>query len=121
MQFNWLNYEHLFLTYDIYTQNPQSDPPANSLFYLENFQKLVSLGMNTPNILKDAKNMTYGINFDLNDEWFALTVALGLDTAQQTYLIWLWLDNLHDLSYNRIQDGGNSQTGAISYLGASAF
>lgn len=36
-----VNYEHLFLTYDIYTNNPASAPPSNSLFYMENMMSLV--------------------------------------------------------------------------------
>jgi hypothetical protein len=115
------NYENIFLTYDIYTKNPKSNPPVNSLFNMNTMQQLVSLGMSTPNILKADKGMIYGVDFGLNDDWFALTYTLGLDFPQQTYFLWLWLDTAMDMSWNRIQDGGNSQTGPISTLGASAF
>jgi len=39
-----VNFEHLFLTYDIYSNNPTSAPPSNSLFDLNNFKTLLSLG-----------------------------------------------------------------------------
>jgi len=56
-----VNYEHLFLTYDIYTNNPTSAPPSNSLYDLANFQQLLALGQSTPNILSAAqKTMIFG-------------------------------------------------------------
>lgn len=65
--------------------------------------------------------MTYGVDFDLNDDWYFLTSTLGLDSVQQTYFIWLWLSTAYDLTYSRIADGGNAQIGLISSIGASAF
>ena len=35
------NFENLFLTYDIYSQDPPSEPPANSLFNIATFQQLI--------------------------------------------------------------------------------
>jgi len=37
------NYEHLFANYDI-ALGPNTEPPANSLFNIQNMQQLVSLG-----------------------------------------------------------------------------
>lgn len=118
--FTNVNYEHLFLTYDIYSQDPTTDPPTNSLFNLANFQALVTLGLETPNILTNT-TVTYGIDFDLNDDWYVLTYTLGLDSVQQTYMIWLWLNTAYDLTYSRTADGGDAQVGLISSIGAPAF
>lgn len=118
--FDYVNYEHLFLTYDIYSQDPTTDPPTNSLFNLANFQALVKLGLETPNILTDT-TITYGIDFDLNDDWYVLTYTLGLDSVQQTYFIWLWLNTAYELTYSRTKVGGDPQVGLISSIGAPAF
>lgn len=88
----------MFLTYDIYSNDPTTDPPTNSLFNLANFQALVKLGLETPNILTNT-TVTYGVDFSLNDDWYALTVTLGLDSVQQTYLIWLWLNTAYELTF----------------------
>jgi hypothetical protein len=34
---NNANYEHLFLTYDIFSNNPDTEPPLNSLFNINTF------------------------------------------------------------------------------------
>jgi len=114
-----VNYENLFLTYDIFSNDPTSAPPSNSLFNMNNMMALTALGMSTPNIL--TSSAVYGVDFELNDDWYALTIQLGLDFSQQTYFLWLWLDTCMNLSWNRIQDGGNMQTGQISQLAANAF
>jgi hypothetical protein len=101
-----VNYEHLFLTYDIFSQNTTTNPPLNSLFSLQNIQQLITLGQSTPNILIDTE-LVYGVDFFLNDDWFALTTTLGLDFVDQTYLIWLWLDTGKNMTYSRMQNGGN--------------
>jgi hypothetical protein len=75
------NYEHLFLTYDIFSGDPTSDPPSNSLFDLTNFQMLVDLGVNTPNIMWDS-SLVYGVNFFLDPAWQNLTTSLGLASEQ---------------------------------------
>jgi hypothetical protein len=54
-------------------------------------QQLVALGQKTKNILVDTE-LVYGVDFYLDDDWFALTSTLGLDFVAQTYMIWLWLD-----------------------------
>jgi hypothetical protein len=76
--------------------------------------------MNAPNILKNT-TLIYGDDFDLGDDRFVLTSTLGLSSIQQTYMIWLWLDTAFDMTYSRVQDGGNAQVGAISGLGAKTF
>jgi hypothetical protein len=73
---------------------------------LQNIQQLITLGQSTPNILIDTE-LVYGIDFFLNDDWFALTTTLGLDFVDQTYLIWLWLDTGKNMTYSRMQNGGN--------------
>lgn len=118
--FTNVNYEHLFLTYDIYSQDPTTDPPTNSLFNLANFQLLVTKGLSTPNILADP-TLTYGVDFDLDDDWYVLTTTLGLDSVQQTYMIWLWLETAFALTYSRAKHGGTPQMGLIASVGASAF
>ena len=75
-----VNYEHLFMTYDP-SLGPGSDPLPNSLFDLNNFQQLVSLGMSTANILT-SPDMTYDQDFSLNDDWYYLMIALQLDSIQ---------------------------------------
>jgi hypothetical protein len=112
-----VNYEYLFKTYG---DLPGTEPPLNSLFNIENFKTLVNLGFNTQNILKNT-SLVYGDDFDLGDDWFALTTSLGLSSIQQTYMIWLWLDTAYDMTYSRVQDGGNAQVGAISGIGANSL
>lgn len=90
-----VNYEYLFKTYEYY---PGTEPPLNSLFNIDNFKTLVYLGTNTQNILKNT-TLVYGDDFDLGDDWFALTTSLGLSSIQQTYMIWLWLDTAYDMTY----------------------
>lgn len=117
---DFLNYEHLFLTFDIYSKNVKSDPPSNSLFNMDNMKCLIELGMSTPNILTTDVNMIYGLDFTLSSEWMTLTGKLNLDSPQQTYFIWLWLSTAHSQVFNRIQDGGNEQTGLMGSIGAKA-
>jgi len=76
---NSSNYEHIFLTYDIYSNDPTSEPLVNSLFNTATFQTLINLGESTPNIVGADSSLVYGIDFYLNDEWYALTATLGLD------------------------------------------
>jgi hypothetical protein len=78
------------------------------------------LGQSTPNILVD-QSLIYGVNFFLDDDWFALTAALGLDFVDQTYMIWLWLDTGMQMTYSRMQNGGNPQLGLISGVGSQAL
>jgi hypothetical protein len=68
-----LNFEHLFLTYDILSRNVFSDPPANSLFNIDNFKMLIDLGMSSPNILGADYALRYGIDFQLSSDWYILT------------------------------------------------
>ena len=44
-----------------------------------------------------------------------------LNTPDQVYLIWLWLDTAYDLTLARTQDGGDAEIGTISGIGAPAF
>jgi hypothetical protein len=46
---------------------------------------------------------------------------LGLDTQEQTYLLWLWLDTALNQSWNRIPDGGDSMMGNIGKLTADSM
>lgn len=73
-----VNYEHLFLTYNP-ASGPGTDPLPNSLFDLNNFQQLVSLGLSTPNILTQP-DLTYDQDFSLGDDWYYLMIALELDS-----------------------------------------
>lgn len=114
------NYEHLFLTFDIYSNDVNSDPPSNSLFNIANFQELIKLGLSTPNILGTDSDMVYGIDFNLDDQWFALAAKLDLEFADQVYFIWLWLYTAESITYNRIPDGGNASTGSITNIGTVA-
>jgi hypothetical protein len=75
-----VNYEHLFLTYDIFSNDATTAPPSNSLFDMANMQLLISLGNATPNILKS--DQVYGVDFELSDDWYGLTNQLGLDFSQ---------------------------------------
>jgi hypothetical protein len=111
------NYEHLFLTYDIFSGDPTSDPPANSLFNITNFQMLVNLGMSTPNIIYDS-SLIYGQSFNLSSEWTVLTQNLGLSSEQQTYMLWLWLDIGLWVSYSGNVD---YEFGLITNNGAWTF
>ena len=76
--------------------------------------------MTTPNIVK-VVTYVYGVDFSLGADWIALKDSLGLSSVEQTYLIWLWLDTAYDMTYSRVQDGGNAQVGAISGIGANSF
>ena len=62
--------------------------------------------MTTPNIVK-VVTYVYGVDFSLGADWIALKDSLGLSSVEQTYLIWLWLDTAYDMTYSRVQDGGN--------------
>jgi len=61
------------------------------LFDLSNFQLLLAIGQSTPNILVNT-TLVYGVDFELNPLWQTLTSNLGLNSQEQTYLIWLWLN-----------------------------
>lgn len=45
---------------------------------------------------------------------------LGLETPQQAYFLYLWMYTAHEITYNRIPDGGNAETGFSSNIGAVA-
>ena len=47
-----------------------------------------------------------------------MTVQLGLETSQQTYFLWLWMYTAYEITYNRIPDGGNAETGLVTNIGA---
>jgi hypothetical protein len=100
--------------------DPNSDPLPNSLFDLQNFQTLVTLGQATANILTDP-TLVYGVDFDLTDDWYFLTSRLELNSVQQTYLIWLWIDTAFNQTFSRVMDGGNAQVGAISGRGSQTL
>ena len=57
------NYENLFATYEP-SKNPTTDPPSNSLFYLDNIKNLVKVGKNTPNIITHTE-WIYNVTFIL--------------------------------------------------------
>ena len=106
-----MNYEYLFST----------DPSEiRSLFYNENLQVLINLGYNTPNIVTDP-TLVFGTDFTLSATWDTATTSLGLADSKQTYLLWLWLNTAYTLSFERTNDGGNSQYGIISGMGSEAF
>lgn len=65
-------------------------------------------------------DLIYGVDFQLTDSWFEMTYDLGLETSQQTYFLWLWMYTAQDITYNRIPDGGNAETGFSSNIGAVA-
>ena len=44
-----------------------------------------------------------------------------LNTPDQVYLIWLWLDTAYNLTLVRAQDGGDAEIGIISGMGAPAL
>lgn len=46
---------------------------------------------------------------------------LGLNSVNQPYLIWLWLDTAYNLTLARTQNGGDAEIGIISGMGAPAF
>lgn len=75
-----VNYEHLFLLYDL-AKGPSSNPPSNSLFDLENLKTLINLGQGTINILSNT-TAVYGVDFFLGNEWLSLTTRLGLATNE---------------------------------------
>ena len=85
------NYQYLFNL----TNAVGGDPEISSLFNIQTLKKLISLGDSTPNILKDTSQV-YGTSFMLSGEWTDLTVALGLASEEQTYMMWLWLDTAYD-------------------------
>lgn len=86
---NGTGYEYLFTTEDPLVGDG-SEPPANSLFNIQNMQMLVNLGESTPNILTNNTEV-YNSTFTLPSGWMDLTATLGFDTQEQTYLLWLWL------------------------------
>lgn len=67
--------------------------------------------MATKNILKET-NLTYDIDFSLDDEWYTLANRLGLN-SMQTYFVWLWLDTAYDMTFERTQNLGNKNIGLI--------
>lgn len=50
-----------------------------------------------------------------------MTSILGFTDVKQTYFLWLWLDTLLDTYWNRLQDGGSSQTGFVANLNANSL
>ena len=96
------NYEYLFNL----TDGADGDPGPGSLFCIQTLKQFVTLGEAAPNILKDT-SLVYGVSFTLVEDWTALTATLGFNDVKQTYMMWLWLDTAWDLTFARIQDGGN--------------
>ena len=58
-------------------------------------QAIVELGSSVPNILK-SRNETFGVTFQLPYQWGELAKTLKLPDKRYVYMIWLWLDTLHD-------------------------
>jgi hypothetical protein len=70
------NFENLFETYDTDTF-VGSEPPADSLFNMDNMISLVNLGMAAPNIITNTSE-NYNVTFTLDPEWIVLTQRLKL-------------------------------------------
>ena len=70
------NFENLFETYDTDTF-VGSEPPADSLFNMDNMISLVNLGMAAPNIITNTSE-NYNVTFTLDPEWIVLTQKLKL-------------------------------------------
>ena len=54
------------------------DPLGNSLFNITTLKTLIALGQQTPNILGADYNLTYGIDFNL-DDWSDIAETLELN------------------------------------------
>lgn len=101
-----VNFEYLFTLQDPETGG---DPGPGSLFNLTTLQELVSLGQSTTNVIYN-KTLTYGVDFNL-DDWAGLATTMGLDDltgadpslgSKRAYLIWLWMQTLWDLTFERV-------------------
>lgn len=74
-------------------------------------QDLVSLGIETPNIVTNS-TLIYGQDFTLSESWNELRIRLSLDTVEQVYMIWLWLDTAFQLNFQR-----NTTRSEIGFIG----
>ena len=54
-----------------------TNPPVDSMFYLDNMRDLVDLGMAAPNIITNTSE-NYNYTFTLDPEWIVLTQKLKL-------------------------------------------
>jgi hypothetical protein len=113
------NYDYLFATFDT-SVAPGTEPPANSLFNMQNMRMLVQLGKSTPNICTD-NTLIYDSNFTLPSMWNNMTYYLGLDYVEQTYMLWLWLDTAYNITFNRMDIGGNNQFGNVGVLASKTL
>lgn len=120
------NYEHLFATYDVTSKDPTTAPPTNSLFNMNTMQQFLALGSQTQNIATD-NTLIYGTdsndNFELSDDWTIMANILNLDTAQQAYLLWLWLNTGYSITYSRTGESytlasGSAELGWLTMKGA---
>lgn len=105
------NYEHLFQI---------TGPPSNSLYNLNNLKVLVDLGTTTPNICQDP-TLVFDQDFTLTADWTGLATSLGLPSSKHAYMLWLWASTAYTMSLERVQDGGNLQTGKVGTLAAESF
>jgi len=103
------------------TNSSGGDPNPNSLFNVQTLKTLCEIGATVPNIITDPTE-TYGVSFNLeqNANWTALASTLGLD-VRQTYVLWLWMSTAYDLTFARLEQGGDTQMGVIGTLGATSF
>lgn len=119
------NFENLFATYDVASQDTTTPPLANSLFNASTMQQFLELGMSTQNIATN-NSLVYGDNFILSDSWLIMASQLGLQTGQQAYLLYLWLATAYDITYARSTTTGsfgtgNSMIGQLTMKGAMQF
>ncbi len=92
------------------------NPDPSSLFNVQTLKKLIELGQQIVDITVDKE-----ATLTFNSDWDDLTARLGLGDNRRTYLIWLWIKYANSLTVNREQDGGNSQIGMLSQVGAIAI
>ena len=77
-----VNMEYLWNLADPF--NEGGDPPENSLFNLDTLKELIQLGLSTPNLVYDDKDLVYELNFTLSQDWTNLANKLELfDTGEQ--------------------------------------
>lgn len=99
-------------------QGEDSEPPMNSLYNIQNMQKLVMLGESTTNIMVNTTVDFSAITLDQG--WADLTTTLGLSSTDQTYFLWLWLYNAQIASFS-FGVNGSSQYGYVGVLAAESF
>jgi len=61
------------------------------------------------------------VDFVLNADWSTLATSLGLPSSDHAYMLWLWLNTAYSQTLERVQNGGNLQTGKVGVLAAEAF